>query len=69
MVESTTRFGFFKITIAQGIVIDPRHPEEATVYAALVTAKGFDTLRDRLARALPDRIRRVASLTRQLSPS
>jgi len=56
VVESTTRFGYYKITISQGIVIDPRHPEEATVYAALVSAKGLDTLRDRLARALPDRV-------------
>ncbi len=56
VLESTTRFGFYKITIAQGIVIDPRHPEEATVYAALVNAKSFDTLRDRLAQALPDAV-------------
>ncbi len=54
VLESTTRFGYYKITIAQGIVIDPRHPEEATVYVALVNAKSFDTLRDRLAQALPD---------------
>ncbi len=56
VVENTTRFGFYKITISQGIVIDPRHPEEATVYVALVSAKGLDTLRDRLVRALPDRV-------------
>jgi len=54
VLESTTRFGFYKITISQGIVIDPRHPEEATVYAALVSAKSFDTLRERLTQALPD---------------
>jgi hypothetical protein len=56
VVESTTRFGFYKITISQGIVIDPRHPEQATVYAALVSARDMDTLRDGLARALPDRV-------------
>jgi hypothetical protein len=50
VVESTTQFEFYQITIAQGIVIDPRHPEEATVYAALVSAKGLDALRNRLAR-------------------
>ena len=27
VVEQTTRFNFYKITISQGIVIDPRHPD------------------------------------------
>jgi hypothetical protein len=56
VVERTTRFRFFKITISQGIVIDPRHPEEATVFAAVVNARELDILRDRLNRALPDRV-------------
>jgi hypothetical protein len=56
VVESTTQFDFYKVTVAQGIEIDPRHPGEATVYVALVSAKGLDALRDRLARALPDRV-------------
>lgn len=56
VVASATQFGFYKVTIAQGIVIDPRHPGEATVYAALVSAKGLDALRDRLAREVPDRV-------------
>ncbi len=56
VVEGATQFGFYKITIAQGIVIDPRHPEEATVYVALVSAKGLDALRNRLAEAAPDRV-------------
>jgi hypothetical protein len=54
VVESATQFGFYKVTIAQGIVIDPRHPGEATVFAALVGARGLDAMRDRLARAVPD---------------
>jgi hypothetical protein len=56
VVESTTQFEFYQITIAQGIVIDPRHPQEATVYAALVSAKGLDALRDRLAKNVPGHI-------------
>ena len=54
VVEHTTRFGFFKITVSQGIVIDPRHPEEATVFALLVNPKELDRLRDQLKVALPD---------------
>jgi anti-sigma factor RsiW len=56
VVESTTRFGFYKITISQGIVIDPHHPEEATVFAALANATDLDSLRDRLSRAFDDRV-------------
>jgi len=56
VLESTTRLGFYKITISQGIVIDPLHPGEATVFAALVSASDLDSLRDRLGRALPDRV-------------
>jgi hypothetical protein len=56
VVASSTQFDFYKVTIAQGIVIDPRHPGEATVYAAIVTGKGLDALRDRLAKAVPDRV-------------
>jgi hypothetical protein len=54
VVERTTRFGFFKITVSQGIVIDPRHPDQATVFALLVNPKELGRLRDQLKEALPD---------------
>ena len=56
VVERTTRFGFFKFTVSQGIVIDPRHPDEATVFALLVNPKELGRLRDQLKEALPDLI-------------
>jgi len=60
VVSGATQFDFYKITIAQGIVIDPRHPEQATVYAALVSGKGLEALRERLAQAVPDRVEESA---------
>jgi anti-sigma factor RsiW len=54
VVERTTRFGFFKITVSQGIVIDPRHPDQATVFALLVNPKELGRLRDQLKEVLPD---------------
>ncbi len=56
VVEQTTRFNFYKITIAQGIVIDPRHPSEATVFALVVDPDELITLRDRLRNAVHDRV-------------
>ncbi len=54
IVERTTHHGFFKITISQGIVIDPRHPDQATVFALAVSAKDLNKLQDQLKAALPD---------------
>ena len=54
--RQTTHFGFYKITISHGIVIDPRHPEEATVFALLVNPKELDNLKEQLNAALPDSI-------------
>jgi hypothetical protein len=56
VVEHTTRFGFCKITVSQGIVIDPRHPDQATVFALLVSPHEFERMRDQLKVALPDLI-------------
>jgi hypothetical protein len=56
-IQQNTSSGFYKITIAQGIVIDPRHPEEATVFAVLVKPKELDSFVDRLLHlALPDSV-------------
>ena len=56
VVEETTRFNYFKITIDRGIVIDPRHPDEATVFALVVSPTELETLRSRLRRTLQDRV-------------
>jgi hypothetical protein len=56
VVEQTTRFNYYKITISQGIVIDPRHPDQATVFALVVGPRELDNLRDRLRMALRDRL-------------
>lgn len=56
VVEQTTHFNYYKITISQGIVIDPRHPEQATVFALVVDPRELDSLRDRLHVALEDRV-------------
>jgi hypothetical protein len=56
VVAENTRFGFYQITIAHGIVIDPRHPEEATVFAVVVSPTDFDKLKKQLNAGLPDAI-------------
>jgi hypothetical protein len=53
IVKHTTSHGFFKITIAQGIVIDARHPDQATVFALVVSANDVNNLQDQLKVALP----------------
>ena len=56
VVERTTRFNFCKITVSQGIVIDPRHPDQATVFAFLVNPNEVDRVLDQLKSVLPDAI-------------
>jgi hypothetical protein len=56
IVERTTRFNFCKITVSQGIVIDPRHPDQATVFAFLVNPNEVDRVLDQLKSVLPDAI-------------
>ncbi len=53
IVEHATRFDFFKLTVAQGIVIDPRHPDEATVFAFVVNPNQVDRFHEQLNLALP----------------
>jgi hypothetical protein len=52
LVEQTTRFDFFTITIAQGVVIDPLHPEDATVFAMIVNPAELQNLRQQLEASL-----------------
>lgn len=56
VVERTTRFNFCKITVSQGIVIDARHPDKATVFAFLVNPNEVDRVLDQLKSVLPDAI-------------
>jgi anti-sigma factor RsiW len=60
IVERTTRFDFFKITVAQGIVIDPRHPGEATVLAFVIDPDQVDRFNDQLKAALPGLVEQEA---------
>lgn len=56
IVEQTTRFNFYRFTIAQGIVIDPRHPDQATVFALAVGPRELEDLRHSLRAALRGRV-------------
>jgi hypothetical protein len=56
VVEQTTRLDFYKITICQGIVIDPHHPDEATVFALVVQPGELESFQERLRTALKDRV-------------
>jgi hypothetical protein len=56
IVERTTRFKFCKITVSQGIVIDPRHPDQATVFAFLVNPNEVDRVLEQLKSVVPDAI-------------
>ncbi len=48
LVERTTHRDYFKITVSQGIVIDPRHPGKATVFAVVLDENELGPFRDRL---------------------
>ncbi len=56
IVEETTRYNFYKITVAQGIAIDPKHPDRATVFALVVGPRELDNLRGQLRLALHERV-------------
>jgi anti-sigma factor RsiW len=56
VVEKTVHHGYFKMTISQGLVIDPRHPDEATVFTLVVNPGELDDLRNQLQIALADQV-------------
>ncbi len=56
IVEQTTQFNYYRITISQGIVIDPRHPDQATVFALVVGPHELHRLGQQLHKALHDRV-------------
>jgi len=53
IVEHATHLDFFKLTISQGIVIDPRHPEPAKVFAFVLNPSQLERFHDQLSLALP----------------
>jgi hypothetical protein len=56
IVERTTHRDYFKITVSQGIVIDPRHPGRATVFAVVLDENELEPFRDRLKQTFSDRV-------------
>src|SRR5271157_3508014 len=56
LVERTTHRDYFMITVSQGIVIDPRHPGKATVFAVVLDENELGPFRDRLKKAFSDRL-------------
>lgn len=70
VVEQSTRYDYFKITVAQGIVIDPRHPERASVFALVLDESELDQFRHRLTKAFPQKVKEddvVSGLVTQLA--
>ncbi len=53
IVEHTTHLDFFRISVPQGIVIDPLHPDRATVFAVSLEARQVDRFHEQLKMALP----------------
>ncbi len=56
LVERSTHHDYYKITVSQGIVIDPRHPGKATVFAVVLDRSELDPFRQRLKDAFKDRL-------------
>ena len=56
IVEQTTHQNFYKISVAQGIVLDPRHPGKATVFAVVLEQSSLSTFHDRLKSSFKGRI-------------
>ena len=46
------RYG--RITVSQGIVIDPKHPDQATVFALVMNEQELRQLREKLEETFPD---------------
>jgi len=56
VLKQSTRHDYYRITVSQGIVIDPKHPGEATVFALVLEDSQLDTFRARLKKVLSDRV-------------
>jgi hypothetical protein len=56
LVERTTHQDYYKITVSQGIVIDPRHPGRAKVFAIVLDQRELDPFRRHLRDTFKDRL-------------
>ncbi|MGC8638334.1 MAG: anti-sigma factor family protein [Isosphaeraceae bacterium] len=56
LVERTTRHDYFKITISQGIVIDPLHPDRAVVFAVVLDESELTSFRKGLKDQFQERV-------------
>lgn len=56
VLGQTTRLDYFRFTVSQGIVIDPEHPGEATVFAIVLEDRHLDWFRDRLKKEFGDHV-------------
>ena len=53
VVERTTPFDFFKLSLAEGILLDSRHREEATIIAFVASPALLERFHAQIAEALP----------------
>lgn len=62
LVRDTARLDplFGKITVSQGIVIDPKHPNQATVFALVMDQNEVEQFRNRLKLDFPTQFEEVA---------
>ena len=56
LVEQATRHDYFKITISQGIVIDPLHPDRAVVFAVVLDQTELTSFRKVLKDQFRERV-------------
>jgi len=56
VLKQSTRHEYYRITVSQGIVIDPQHPGEATVFALVLEDSQLNAFRARLEKVLSDRV-------------
>jgi hypothetical protein len=63
LVQKTprTEASYGRITVSQGIVIDPRHPNEATVFALVMNEQELGHFQKKLKQSFPGRVDDVAA--------
>jgi hypothetical protein len=55
-LKQSTRHDYYRITVSQGIVIDPEHPGEASVFALVLEDSQLDAFRKRLKKAFESHV-------------
>jgi hypothetical protein len=63
LVQTTprTEASFAKIIVSQGIIIDPRHPNEATVFALVMNDQEQRLFQKKLEQSFPQRVQEVGA--------